>query len=223
GRDQFQLNSMTKFYFEKKGFNAYLADSAPNANRCDGLFAHIEELSSFLGTKLQLLIKDCNEQEIYRSPEGKSKYKEWQKSYQDALRQVFNKVAPLPVSQGPVALLPNNSRQNPSLNETMPGAFTTVAPKVSATPGTLLPDARFSNYSLAGKNYLLRKSDEGYSLYEKSSTTADGLLLTGKIIVMNNVVKFMDSNGSVADASFDASGNLTIKTGGTSTMYKSED
>ncbi|HBL80390.1 MAG: hypothetical protein CL524_08215 [Aequorivita sp.] len=36
-KDQYQLNSMAKFYFEKSGFNAYLADSAPNANRCETL------------------------------------------------------------------------------------------------------------------------------------------------------------------------------------------
>ncbi len=105
GRDQFQMNSMSKFYFEKSGFNAYLADSAPNANRCDGLYANVEELKSIFGTKLQIVLKDCNDNEIYRSQEGKSKYKEYDKTYQDALRKAFNSVEAMGVNQKDVVLL----------------------------------------------------------------------------------------------------------------------
>ena len=60
-KDQFQLNSMTKFYFEKSGFNAYLADSAPNANRCDGLYANVEELKT-------LFCQDIAKQRLWRNP-----------------------------------------------------------------------------------------------------------------------------------------------------------
>ena len=44
-KDQFQLNSMTKFYFEKSGFNAYLADSAPNATTMKFIEAKKEKAS----------------------------------------------------------------------------------------------------------------------------------------------------------------------------------
>lgn len=223
-KDQFQLNSMTKFYFEKSGFNAYLADSAPNANRCDGLYANVEELKTLFGTKLQVVLRDCNDNEIYRSQEGKSKYKEFDKSYQDALRKAFNSVELLNVNQKDVMLLSNNSntakaslierKQDSKIKELK-------QPKVSKVSGSLLPDAKFSNYSRDGKTFLLRKTTEGYSLYEETANAEDGLLLRGKIIVMDNVVKHMDASGKVSDASFDPSGNLVIKDGSSSTIYLS--
>jgi hypothetical protein len=92
-------------------------------------------------------------------------------------------------------------------------------PKTSMVSGNLLPDAKFSNYSHEGKTFLLRKTSEGYSLYEESPAAEDGLLLKGKIILMEKVVKYMDTAGKVSDASFDAAGNLTINDGSTATVY----
>lgn len=225
GRDQFQINTMTQFYFEKYGFNAYMAESAPNANRCDGLFANVEKLSTILGTKLQIVLKDCNENEVYRSQEGKSKYKEFDKTYQDALRKAFISLKALNIKQKDVVFLSNSSNNAVVSKETKTNTNMEelTKPKVSRVSGNLLPDAKFSNYSNSGKTYLLRKTTEGYSLYEESASAADGLLLKGKIIVMDNVVKYMNTSGNVADASFDPSGNLIIKEDGISTVYKSED
>ena len=224
GKDQYQMNSMTKFYFEKNGFNAYMADSAPNANRCDGLYANVEELKALFGTKLQIVIKDCNDKEIFRGQEGKSKYKEYDKSYQDALRKAFNGIDGMQVKQKDVVLLTKNTNSTIVSQETMPNidAAELAKPKTSKVSGILLPDAKFSNYSYSGKTFLLRKTIEGYSLYEESSTASDGLLLKGKIILMDNLIKYMDTSGKVADAAFDASGNLIIKEDGASKVYKSE-
>lgn len=223
-KDQYQLNSMTKFYFEKSGFNAYLADSAPNADRCDGLYAQVEELRTIFGTKLQIVLKDCNDKEIFRSQEGKSKYKEYDKSYQDALRKSFNNIEALHVKQNDVALFTNsNYKSIDSKDEDSNSEMVELTkPKVSRVSGNLLPDAKFSNYSNSGKTFLLRKTSEGFSLYEESNSAEDGLLLKGKIIVMEEVVKYMDIVGNVSDASFDVSGNLIIKQKASSMVYKSE-
>jgi hypothetical protein len=94
-------------------------------------------------------------------------------------------------------------------------------PQISNIGGNMLPDSKFSNYSHAGKTFLLRKTAEGYSLYEESIEAADGLLLKGKIIVMDKMVKFMDTSGKVSDAVFDTSGYLTVSDGSSSTIYKS--
>lgn len=220
-KDRYQINSMMKFYFEKSGFNAYLADSAPNANRCDGLYADLEELKALFGTKLQLVLKDCNENEIYRGQEGRSKYKEYDKSYQDALRKAFVSLESMRVHQKDVVLLVNRTEDSKVSEEKKlnPEMIELTKPKVSRVSGNLLPDAKFSNYSNSGKTFLLRKTTEGYSLYEESPSSEDGLLLQGKIIVMNNVVRFMDVAGNVSDASFDARGNLTVKNDSSRTVY----
>lgn len=225
GKDQFQMNSMTKFYFEKSGFNAYMADAAPNANRCDGLYAEVENLRSILGTKLQIVLKDCNDNEIYRSQEGKSKYKEFDKTYQDALRKAFKSIEILGVNQKDVVLLSDNrTAYLPNRAETAESStHAPIKTEVSNSSGAaLLPDLKFSNYSLNGRSYLLRKTAEGYSLYEESSKAEDGLQLKGKIIVMDKVIKYMDTSGKVWDASFDPSGNLTISDTDSSVFYRSE-
>ncbi|QQX75404.1 MULTISPECIES: hypothetical protein [Aequorivita] len=222
-KDKFQLNSMSKFYFEKSGFNAYMADEAPNANRCDGLYANVEKLKSILGTKLQIVLKDCNNQEIYRSQEGKSKYKEYDKTYQDALRKAFNSVEMLGVNQKDVILIDDNRNTRIASNQKNQNTAQEELPisKVSRISGNLLPDAKFSNYTQDGKTFLLRKTTEGYALYEESSSADDGLLLKGKIIVMDEVVKYMDTSGKVWTAAFDASGNLSIKDDSTTSIYHS--
>lgn len=224
-RNQFQMNSMTQFYLEKNGFNAFLADSAPNANRCDGLFANVEEIKTLFGTKLQVVLKDCKDKEVYRGQEGKSKYKEYDKSYQDALRKAFMGFSALRVKQKDVNLLVNRTDNTMSSTKTKQNTETDELSKlkVSRVSGNLLPDAKFSNYSNSGKTFLLRNTAEGYSLYEESASAADGLLLKGKIIVMDNLVKYMDTSGNVSDAAFDPSGNLVIKEDSNKMIYKSED
>ncbi|WP_051285458.1 hypothetical protein [Aequorivita capsosiphonis] len=222
--DQYKMNSMAKFYFEKYGFNAYMSDSTPNANRCDGLYANVEELRTILGTKLQIVLKDCDDNEIYRGTEGKSKYKEFEKAYQDALRKSFSSLEAMRVHQKDVVLIATDTSKKTEAKETIenPKMLELTKPKVSRVSGNLLPDAKFSNYSNSGKSFLLRKTTEGYSLYEESTSAADGLLLKGKIILMDTVVKYMDTSGNVADAAFDATGNLIIKKDGSSTVYKFE-
>jgi len=37
--DKYQLNSLTKFLFNKHGFNAYFDREMPDVRRCDGLWA----------------------------------------------------------------------------------------------------------------------------------------------------------------------------------------
>lgn len=223
-KDQYKLNSMARFYFEKSGFNAYLANLAPNANRCDGLFADVEEVSSFLGTKLQVVIKDCNDVEIYRSQEGTTKYKEHEKAYQDALRKAFTSVEALRVDQKDVVLLKDGkasiTTKEPvqEMVRILPAKEMEIAKKTEK----LLPEAKFSTYKHGEKSFLLRKTSDGYSFYEESPDAADGLLLMGKIIVMDDVVKYMDASGKVGDATFDTEGNLTIQDETTSTNYKLE-
>jgi hypothetical protein len=228
--DQYQINTMTKFYFEKSGFNAYMASEAPNANRCDGLYSDVEELRSILGTKLQVVLRDCNDNEVYRSSVGKSKYKEFKKTYQDALRKAFNSIETLGVKQKDVVLLPDTelvavdrvdakTKKNPPRQKT---TETLDKVKMENTSGNMLPASKFSNYSHSGKTYLLRKTTEGYSLYEESATSQDGLVLKGKVVVLDKVVKYMDTAGNVSDASFDTSGDLTISDNNSKMVFKAE-
>ena len=69
-KDKYQLNSIAEFLFNKHGFHAFKSESAPNAGRCDGLYADLEKVTAILRTKLVVVLKDCNGAEVYRTEEG---------------------------------------------------------------------------------------------------------------------------------------------------------
>ena len=85
-----------------------------------------------------------------------------------------------------------------------------------------LPAAKFSSYSYADKIFLLRKTKEGYSFYEESSESDDGLLLVGKIVLLDVEIIFTDTNNNKLNAQFDASNNLIINKGDSTHIYKLE-
>ncbi|MBT0606608.1 hypothetical protein KIV10_00295 [Aequorivita echinoideorum] len=222
GKDQYQLNSMTKFYLEKNGFNPYFESEIPNADRCEGLYANVEELGGFFGTKLQLVLKDCNGAEIYRSPEGKSKYKDFEKTYQDALRKTLENLSSLNVKQKDVQLFKKseNIAETPEIQ--LDQNISENSPSRNS-PSKILPSGKFSKYVYSNNSYLLRKTTEGYSLYEESKNAPDGLLLKGKIIVLGEILKYLDTTGKTFNVSFDASQNMTITDGNVSMVYKIQD
>ncbi len=90
--DQYQVNSLTKFLFNKYGFDAYLAkEELPldlNSAGCNTLYADVES-SGFLSTNMIVTLADCRGNVVYTSPEGKSKIKEYKAAYHDALREAF--------------------------------------------------------------------------------------------------------------------------------------
>ena len=93
GPDQYQINSLTKFLFEKLGFTTLMADAEfpedLNNNRCLGLYADVEKHKAFLNTKLQVHLKDCNNKTVLSSSTGESREKEYDKVYNLALRDAF--------------------------------------------------------------------------------------------------------------------------------------
>ncbi|WP_158319125.1 hypothetical protein [Aequorivita sinensis] len=225
GKDLYKLNSMTEFYLEKNGFNAYMANLAPNANRCDGLFADVEKLKSIIGIKLQVVLRDCNGEEVFRTHEGRTKFKQYDKAYQDALRKAFNSFNSLRVKQKDVVLLSEKSavnREVVTINKIQAEEVvsSTVKENTNTTKEIYIPDAKFSNYTYLGKTFLLRKTDKGFSLYEESNKASDGLLLRGTLVINNNHLEYTDTSGVTGKAAFDASGDLKINDGAYLKVYK---
>lgn len=91
--DKYQLNSMTKFLFEKYGFQTltegvgYPSDLMKNP--CLAVTAQFVNQSSMLTTKVSIDLKDCYNKVVYSSELGKSKIKDYKKSFQEALRNTF--------------------------------------------------------------------------------------------------------------------------------------
>ena len=91
--NQYRVNSMTKYLFEQNGFRTlYQGDEYPadlNANPCLAATAIVLNESSAFTTKLVISLKDCHDKEVFRTEEGKSKIKEFDKTYIDALKKSF--------------------------------------------------------------------------------------------------------------------------------------
>ncbi len=235
--DQHQLNSLTKFLFNKYGFNAYFSSELPNVKRCDGLQAEVIANSSFVYTRLTVVLKDCYGTEVFRSNEGKSKYKDYRKAYHQSLRRAFASIERLQAKQMDIIDYDDEdvneeeeTREYPVINEMRRPQIGSVdgESEISVNTGTKisggnmlnLPQAKFSSYTADGISYLLRKTAEGYSFYEESEESETGLLLLGKIVSEGNSLRYTTIEGMEYWASFNSINNFTITSSGTVKQFK---
>lgn len=104
--NQYRLNTLTKFNFNNAGFISFYATETVPAeynDRCSLLYADVEKESGFLITKLYVILKDCNGKVVFKSAVGKSKEKDYQKAYMDALNEAFQSVYDLKYKYSGVA------------------------------------------------------------------------------------------------------------------------
>ncbi|KJD31497.1 hypothetical protein PK35_13860 [Tamlana nanhaiensis] len=98
-QDQYQLNSLSKFLFNKYGFEAlFEGENYPEElalNRCLALNSDVLKDSGLFKTKLTLQLQDCNGKVVYTSQMGESREKEYQKAYHEALREAFKSLEAL--------------------------------------------------------------------------------------------------------------------------------
>ena len=94
--DQYQLNSLTNFLFNKNGFSSLIEnENYPEDlvnNRCLSLKVDVEKLKSLLKTKLVIVLKNCNNNIIFTSEIGETREKEYRKAYNLALRDAFKSI-----------------------------------------------------------------------------------------------------------------------------------
>ena len=91
--DKFQLNSLTKFLFEKYGFTAYmendvLPDDYKN-NNCLAMKSDVIYDGGFFKTKLMVQLKNCEGDVLYTTKMGETREKEFKAAYHLALRDAF--------------------------------------------------------------------------------------------------------------------------------------
>lgn len=91
--NQYRLNSYTKHLFSEAGYAVFYDDASfPEdliADPCLGLRANVLNNSSAFTTKIFLVLDNCAGKEVFRSMEGRSKVKELDKTYLDALKKSF--------------------------------------------------------------------------------------------------------------------------------------
>jgi hypothetical protein len=92
--NQYQLNELTKFLFEKYGFEAFLSSEEKPMDwtsvTCSILRADVIDDSGFFQTNLQVVLKNCKNQEVFTSKMGSSREKEFKLANHEALRDAFS-------------------------------------------------------------------------------------------------------------------------------------
>ena len=92
--DEYRLNSLTKFLFEKYNFEALMENdevlpSDYSRNNCLGLKADVLKDSNVFKTKLSVQLKNCKNEVIYITSLGESREKSFKVAYNEALRNAF--------------------------------------------------------------------------------------------------------------------------------------
>ena len=90
--DKYNLNSLTKSFFETEGFIVFYDTDMPDHllnDRCEMLYADVLENNKLFTTNLNVNIKDCANKIIAESVIGTSRDKDFQRAYTIALRNAL--------------------------------------------------------------------------------------------------------------------------------------
>lgn len=208
--DQYQLNSLLKFLFNKHGFHAYFDNELPDVRRCDGLRAEVNGRPGFVWTEVVIKIIDCDGVLLYQSAVGQSKLKDYAKAYTESLRKAFESIEVLGIQQREVNVL-TDSEVEPKLEDrSLPAHPESQAVVSSEENALMLPMTKYSNYTYNNKNYLLRKTSEGFRLYEESPQSDDDMTYLGKVFEVSGVLFFENLEDGRFLAKFDKSGNFIV-------------
>ena len=123
--NQYRLQTITKMNLQKAGFQAYYSNESAQTeitDRCSVLYVNVVKDNAFLVTKLFIVFKDCYGNEIFKSVIGKSREKEFEAAYFEALNGAFANVYTL------------NYAYNGNTNFSSKCGFSTQSAPVVSTP-----------------------------------------------------------------------------------------
>lgn len=200
--DKYQLNSLSVFLFEKYGFEAVMeGEPFPEGLKnqpCSALYADVLSDSGMFSfvTKVKVVLKNCNQQTVFESKEGRSRLKKYKFAYQEALRDAFSSVESLdhvykkPSDKG----ITRNMRENED---------------ISRTPGTIPPEKP------GAKNVLYRFKDSDYQIFKKEEKwilkEADSRSTEAYLYQTNNGNFVFRSEKINGTAYFDENRNLVVE------------
>lgn len=139
--NQYRLITLTKANLKKAGFEAfYTNDSIPKEynDRCSLLYIDVVNESSFLVTKLYATLKDCNGKIIFQSEVGKSKEKEYDWAYSEALNGAFVSIYALKYKYNEKSTVATQVETKSEVN-------TVAVPVAAASVGAVSVDASLNN------------------------------------------------------------------------------
>lgn len=224
--NQYQLNELTKFLFEKFGFEAYMEnDEYPaelDQNRCKALFAIVKNDSGMFLTKLTVVLKDCKNNQLFISEEGISREKDYKTAYQEALRNAFESIAAINHKyEGEVSAAPARKSGNvvqlvivpETKADTIDREIMPAEVEVSIIPVSkdqIVENSKKENtlnFLYESKAFYLERSENGYRFFQKGMSEPFAELIASK-----NADNFIYASITTQGiATFDEDGNLVVE------------
>lgn len=90
--NQYKTSTLVKHLFTQKGFSTVYDDNLPLdllTNRCLGVYVQLDNQSSMFTTKTALILKDCSDVEVFTTIQGRSKLKEYEATFAEAIEMAF--------------------------------------------------------------------------------------------------------------------------------------
>ncbi|MET3028257.1 hypothetical protein ABXT06_16365 [Flavobacterium sp. UW10123] len=172
--NQYRLATLSKQNLTKAGFEAFYSnEQLPDGytDRCQVLYIDVVKDNAFLVTKLIVNFKDCFGQVVYTSEVGRSKEKDYEVAYKEALDNAFKSVFALhyKYSGNPVA---TSKTPVPVKTAVAATAVTTVAATQITTASS--PDLKDPNLLYA------QPTESGYQLIDKTPKVVMKLFKTSQ-------------------------------------------
>lgn len=190
--NQYRLQTLTKVNLQKAGFQSfYTTESIPAEfnDRCDLLYIDVKKESGFLTSKLYIIFKDCYGAIIFQSAIGKSREKEFDKAYADALNDAFISVYNLKY----------NYSGTKARTKSAPVPASVPVVSVPATPAIVVPVVTSKNDA---NNLKTSENNSAVLLYAQPTSYGYQFIDSEPKVVMkvyktSNPASYMATKGSV--------------------------
>ncbi len=176
--NQYKTSTLVKYLFEKKGFNPVYDNALPpdlSQNRCLGLLVNLKDDSNMFTTKVTIVLKDCNNKEVFVTQEGISKIKEFDAAYSEAIREAMSSFDGIDYHYEPSGNLPAiaSGSVEASPRKGNPSALNEPAVEQSATPEQqsykdMTPVPMPSKVKNSDKVLYAQEIPNGYQLVDKT-------------------------------------------------------
>jgi hypothetical protein len=153
--NQYGLNSLLRDLLEEKGFTALMSNGQlpPEVatNKCGSLMADVVEKKGIFVTNLSILLKDCQGNIVFKSKEGKSREKEFQAAYDEALRDAYTSLKATPYQYDGTTFTQTQVQTAtavPAPAAPAPAAVVPAATAITDATGTLYAQATPNGFQL---------------------------------------------------------------------------
>ncbi len=206
--NQYRLQTITKMDLEKAGFKAFYATEripAEITDRCSLLYIDIKKENAFLLTKVFITFKDCYGTEVYKSPIGKSREKEFEAAYAEALNNAFSTVYTLNYAyNGNTNFAPKAGNTAQSLPVVAAPMVVASTPALAVIPAVAVPvvaastpknEPKISENNSASTNLLYAQpTSYGYQLIDSEPK------VVMKVYKTSNQASYMAKKGDIQGA-----------------------